>query len=242
MSLIDKIVAYYKCDENTGTTFNDSVGPSTGTYNNTGTAWATGIINSGGNFVNANSNFVNIPAFNNIITYSALSIQAWVKFNSFPSDSRIVANSHTDLDAKGFQLYARNSGGTLFPTFGIGATSNAQAIGSNGLSTGIFYHIVGTYDGAIIRIYVNGIQVGSVANTGAIIASANDIWLSGNPAYSGDYLDGIIDEVGIWQRALTSYEVLKLYANGIGMQFPFLLPSFRSNKLRPHAFSPGIAR
>lgn len=222
MALTTSLISYYKFDENSGTTVGDSVGTNTGTYNGSGTAWTTGIINSGGNFVQANSNSVHIPGFNNIITYSAISVQAWVKFASFPSDSRIVANSHTDSDSKGIQLYTANSGGIQRLRFdvGLGSPIRGESTGG-GISTGTMYHVIGVYDGATVTIYINNVQGSSNSGSGTITASALDLWISGNPAYSGDYVNGVIDEVAIWNRALTSTEVSQLYNSGAGLQYPF---------------------
>ena len=59
-----------------------------------------------------------------------------------------------------------------------------------------------TYDGASLRLYVNGTQVATRAAAGAIQASANPLWIGGNQPY-GEYFRGLIDEARVYNRALT---------------------------------------
>jgi hypothetical protein len=60
-SLAGGLVAYWKLDDASGTTADDSVGSNTGTWNGTlGSQWTTGKINGGGNF-NGTDNYVNVP-------------------------------------------------------------------------------------------------------------------------------------------------------------------------------------
>ena len=63
-----------------------------------------------------------------------------------------------------------------------------------------------TYDGATMRLYVNGTQVASRAQTGAIQATDNPLWIGGNSPY-GEYFQGLIDEVRVYNRALPQTEV-----------------------------------
>jgi len=220
MGLSTNLISYYKFDENAGTIIHDSVGTNNGTYIGAGTMWGTGIINSAGNFVQNNSDHIDIPGFNNIINYSAISVQAWYELQTFTNNPRFLANSHTDSDNKGFQLYIGNSGSQLLFQVGNGTTNtNSQFNGSGMLNNWI--HLIGVYDGTNVFLYVNGTVQPSSGLTGNIGLSANDLWVSGNPAYSGDYMQGQIDEVGIWNRALTQAEVTALYNNGVGNQYPF---------------------
>ena len=63
-----------------------------------------------------------------------------------------------------------------------------------------------TYDGATLRLYVNGVQVSSVARTGSIATSANPLQIGGDSIY-GQYFQGLIDEVRVYNRALSQAEI-----------------------------------
>ena len=63
-----------------------------------------------------------------------------------------------------------------------------------------------TYDGAMLRLYVNGTLVKSTVVTGTIQASTNPLWIGGNSPY-GEYFQGVIDEAQVYNRGLTAAEV-----------------------------------
>ena len=60
-----------------------------------------------------------------------------------------------------------------------------------------------TYDGAMLRLYVNGTQVGSQAQTGAITNSTSQLQIGGDRLY-GQYFKGLIDEVRVYNNALSA--------------------------------------
>ena len=67
-------------------------------------------------------------------------------------------------------------------------------------------HVALTYDGANLRLYVNGTQAATRAATGAIQTTTNPLWIGGNQPY-GEYFQGLIDEARVYNRALTQPEI-----------------------------------
>ena len=67
-------------------------------------------------------------------------------------------------------------------------------------------HLAVTYDGATLRLYVNGVQVSSRAQTGNLVTSANPLQIGGDSIY-GQYFQGTIDEVRIYNQALSPSEI-----------------------------------
>jgi len=86
------------------------------------------------------------------------------------------------------------------------ATSGGALFGTAAVTTNTWTHLAGTYDGATLRLYVNGVQVNSRAQTGAIAISTNPLQIGGDSIY-GQYFQGRIDEVRIYNRALSATEV-----------------------------------
>lgn len=82
-------------------------------------------------------------------------------------------------------------------------------------TTGLFHHIVGTYDGAIGRLYVDGVHDASLSLTSARTYS-DDTYL-----FMGNTFTGFIDEIGAWNKCLTPIEVSTLYNEGDGLTYPF---------------------
>ena len=81
-----------------------------------------------------------------------------------------------------------------------------KLLGPNALTANTWAHLAATYDGATVRLYVNGVQVASRAQTGAIATSTNPLQIGGDSIY-GQYFAGRIDEVRIYNRALSVAEI-----------------------------------
>ena len=63
-----------------------------------------------------------------------------------------------------------------------------------------------TYDGTAVRLFVNGTQVASTAKTGTIASSTNPLQIGGDSIY-GQFFSGLIDEVRIYNVALTATQI-----------------------------------
>ena len=147
------------------------------------------------------------------MTSSALTVSVWFNAaNLTNANPRIVANSHTDSDAQGFQLMFNSGGASGFFDVGNG-TAEGRASWSQQLVEGTWYHYVGVYNGATVSAYLNGVQVASTAFAGGAIAAGTgpDINIARNPTYAGDYFIGAIWDVRIYERALSAAEIQALY-------------------------------
>jgi concanavalin A-like lectin/glucanase superfamily protein len=83
----------------------------------------------------------------------------------------------------------------------------AIAYGPTPLTAGTWTHLATTYDGTVLRLYVNGIQVSSQPPTGDIVTNSYPVQIGGDPIW-GAFPAGIIDEVRIYKRALSQAEIL----------------------------------
>ena len=147
------------------------------------------------------------------VTSSTLTVSLWFNAaNLSNANPRLVANSHTDGDAKGCQLMFNAGGASGFFDVGNG-TAEGRASWSQQLAAGTWYHYVGVYNGATVSAYLNGVQVASAAFAGGAIAAGTgpDINIARNPAYAGDYFIGAIYDVRIYEQALSAAQVLALY-------------------------------
>ena len=57
-----------------------------------------------------------------------------------------------------------------------------------------------------LGLYVNGVQVASKAASGTIQSSSSPLWIGGNQPY-GEYFHGLIDDVRVYNRALSQAEI-----------------------------------
>ena len=71
---------------------------------------------------------------------------------------------------------------------------------------GHWSHLAVTYDGGVVRLYVNGSEVSSRSTAGTIRQTPDPLWIGGNQPY-GEYFDGEIDDVRVYDRALEPAEL-----------------------------------
>ena len=80
---------------------------------------------------------------------------------------------------------------------------------------GAWTHVALTYDGTMLRLYVNGTEVASRTASGQITASTSPLWIGGNSPF-GEYFAGLIDDVRVYNRALTQAEIQTDLATPLG--------------------------
>jgi hydrogenase maturation factor HypE len=107
-----------------------------------------------------------------------------------------------------YVLYAGSSANRPYVYFNAATDSSGEkgTVGSTALPLNTWSHLAGTYDGATLRLYVNGVLAASQPYTGSIITSSGALRLGGNAVW-GEYFTGRIDEVRIYNRALSQSEI-----------------------------------
>jgi hypothetical protein len=143
------------------------------------------------------------------------SISAWVKFNSVMGVVVVGDYYRTPLSIQ----YRGNENVSEVVGILSGATSFDL---THPVSTDVWYHIVFTYDQATgaAELFVNGVSVDThtyddyspVEELGGFaVGSTGD-------GFSGHFIDGLVDAVGVWDRVLTTGEILQLYNQGAGIE------------------------
>jgi hypothetical protein len=105
--------------------------------------------------------------------------------------------------------------------FNCGWTWSNCIVSADSFPPGNFYHVAGTYDGSMWKLYVNGILEGQLSSSQTIIYDPSIPWTIGNESWAywrnqgwQATWNGVIDEVAVFNRALSSSEVAALYAAG----------------------------
>ncbi len=218
-SLDTGLVGYWKFSEGSGATTADASG-----YGNTGTLTNMNTSNPGGGNKNDTSGWNNTGCkYGSCLTFdrvndeviiantaslnlsSAVTLSGWINYKGYLTEinGRIVGKSVNNYDLwvnqnnkLTFRLYALNGG--------FNDTDSPSAIPAN-----VWTHVAGTYDGSIQKLYVNGILVTNLTWSSAlkmdtlpvVIGSANNL----------RWFNGTIDEVRIYNRAITPDEVKRLF-------------------------------
>src|SRR5204863_1499266 len=92
------------------------------------------------------------------------------------------------------------------PEADVATPADSLLTGSAALALNTWSHLATTYDGANLRIYVNGTQVATKAITGNLLTSTGVLRIGGNSVW-GEYFSGLIDELRVYNRALTATEL-----------------------------------
>jgi hypothetical protein len=94
------------------------------------------------------------------------------------------------------------------PAFEVPLTDwSHYAVADAPLPTGRWVHLCGTYDGQMVRIYVDGVEGGAVARAGAVKPNSLPLVLGGYEVGHPAHFVGLLDEVKLWARALSAAEV-----------------------------------
>jgi len=152
------------------------------------------------------------------LTSTAVSVDAWVNPSTLnqprnPTGAMTIVDKWFSHDrSDGYLLYI-NEGK---PTFGVATASGiALPAGPHPVAISAFTHLAGVYDGASVKVYVNGVLVASQALSGNILHDDFNVAIGNDNGGSRNYgMNGLIDEVEIFNRALSASEVQSIAQAG----------------------------
>ena len=196
------LVGSWHFNEGSGSAVSDASGNgNNGIYSGSGSHWTTeGKFGNGGTF-NGSNDYVWVSNSTSLnITSNSITVSAWIKHSTSPWHS--ICDGIVQHEGQ-YALQINNGQPTFYVNTGAGWVS---ARWTNTLSLDIWYHITGVYDGFSVKMWVDGIERASTNNTGNLASSTSAIFLGS--ATGGAYsFNGTIDEVRIYNRALSPNEI-----------------------------------
>jgi len=210
--LWNDLQAYYTADN----TPNDALGTYNGTLTN-GATYGTGIINQGFSFDGVND-YVDLPS-NTLSLSGDFSVSLW--FKSTVNNGYYILLSNYKTGGYGIKIDLRNTNNIRCVIYNV---STYSLLSTTTFNTGQWYHVVFTRkNNTGSKIYINGTLDNSDSNTvnpnyGSTLYPAIGV-SEYNTGQFEQYYNGIIDEVGIWNRELSASEVTELYNSGAGLQY-----------------------
>lgn len=160
------------------------------------------------------SQFIEIPSNAGLSVSNFYSISVWISsdiwsFNAPIDEHAIVSKINNGNWNGGYEIYSGGNGFILH-TGNIGSNF---LISSEGYLINTWYFITVTFDGTNVRLFINGILVDSTNRFGSLETSNVPLRFGrrGGAGNNNNWFNGKIDDIGIWNRALTQQEITNLY-------------------------------
>jgi len=148
---------------------------------------------------------------------SALTVSAWVKHDSVANAS--IVSQYVGSGNRAFRL-------SMYPTTASWAGLRLDAYNSSNtnfgtnyllnpvISAGVWYHAAFVFTGSAITVYYNGNASPTVSMTGVLDSVTRNVDI-GSSGGSSEFMNGKIDEVGIWTSALSASDITDIYNSGV---------------------------
>ncbi len=196
------LVAAYSFNAGSGASLADVTGKGhTGTIS--GAVWSTGGHTGGALSFDGVNDWVTVADAADLDLTNGMTLSAWVRPSGAGTDWQTIMLK----ESPGFMAYALYADtDSNRPSGHVVVGSDLDVRGTAALASNTWTHLTASYDGANLRLYVNGNQVASRAVTGSMGASTRPLRIGGNNTWA-EWFGGLIDDLRIYNRALTPSEV-----------------------------------
>ena len=210
-SVVSGLAGYWKFDEGSGNVAADSSG-----HNNDGTLAADPTWISPGKvgtsdllFNAANFQSVSVPDSASLDPTTGLSITAWINCGNWSGNRRILQKGDGDNQ---YRLLAE--GGVFkFDLSGVGTLTTTLP------PVNTWVHVAATWNGTAMAIYYNGVLKASVAASGTLATTSDALAIAtkNGSGTAGDFFQGQLDDVRVYNRGLSAAEIAVVMAPLLGV-------------------------
>jgi hypothetical protein len=206
-----QLIGYWRLDETGGTTAQDLAGTNDGALQGS-PQWQPYEGRIGGALLfddtDGTNDYVNCGYSSVFDLTKAITVAAWVKIST-------VNKAWQAIVAKG-DLAWRLSTVSNQRRFHFAVTDKNWINGQRVIPAGEWHHVCGTYDGANLRLYIDGVEdaASPVAYAGEISTNIYEVYIGENTGNPGRGWNGMIDEVRIYNRALDADEITTIMDGG----------------------------
>ncbi len=208
----DSLKLYLPFEEGTGKVAKDKSGNGNDGTLEGDTKWTDGKYGKAIS-LNGKDSGVTVPDSDSLDTPDEITVEAWI----YPLSANV---DYPEIVLKGY--------GTAFELtmmqnlsidweFNIGGWKTMNS-GAGTISLKEWYHAAGTYDGKATKVYVNGVEMAAAAHSGAFGVNDAPVLVGyrlANMQTADMFFDGIIDDVAIYNRALTTKEIMADMEQGV---------------------------
>lgn len=203
------LVAWWQANESAG----DHQRTSQGVLIN-GTGFTPGKVGQAFNFDGVDD-YILVPD-SDALRSPSISVEGWFRLSRAPranngdDDEFLLAAKY--LDEAGWNLRLSTDLRPSFRVYSQPSSQSANATSGNQVEINDWVHLAGTYDGTVARIYVNGVEQGSAEMPGGYTPSSGAMTIGTASWFTGEFLAGMVDELSIYDRALSEATVRGIYA------------------------------
>jgi hypothetical protein len=163
---------------------------------------------------NGTDAYVQVPS-DNALNTPAVSVEAWVNSTTLGRNKYILSKGADGDHAGSYALYTAETGLRFYVYDGTTFAESPDP--GPGVWDGQWHHVVGTYDGATVRLYVDGAEVGTGTPASLQIryglSTTDDLFIGTYGTTDSVYaFNGLVDEPSIYNRALSAADVRRLFA------------------------------
>jgi hypothetical protein len=208
----DNPISYLRLEETSGPSAKDEAGGPAAVYS-AGIAFGVPGAFAGSRAIAMNGSSNGAVTLGNVAGFDVskpFSLELWYRPDGIDNAFRFLANEFESVDGglEAFGLYTQSS-------VGIAAERYVRDVSILGSATapqpGLFHHLVGTYDGASVTFFVDAVRVAQKADARSS-PSRNPVISFGAYNVDGPTVIGAIDELAVYNTALTSIQVAAHYA------------------------------
>ncbi|MFA5206664.1 MAG: LamG-like jellyroll fold domain-containing protein, partial [Lentisphaeria bacterium] len=221
--IFEPLAGWWKLDETAGVTAYDN-----SIYTNNGAVSGADYADAGWNFVYSFDGTNSAVLITNSCHYKPpyVSVAAVVNFAACPDavtnggviDGRMpLLAQNNPSGGFTYALYKTTTNALVFEIATLSATNVLQTV-DDFVTTGVWYHVAGAYDGANASLYVNGEMAATTPFSGALEYNAGSgltlgkaEWVCGSTS-NQSYLSGLLSDVRVYSSGLASYEVYDLWS------------------------------
>jgi len=207
------LVAALSFSEGAGTAVHDL----SGTGNNgvvSGATWTAGGRYGKALSFDGVSNWITIDDAPSLALTTGMTLEAWVNPASLAGWQTVLYKERPDPSGAGlaWSLYASDSTAPPAAYAALAGTANpwTHVTGTSMLALNGWAHLAASYDGASLRLYVNGTLVRTLSLPGRLAVGTGPLRIGGNAPsipFGGQFFKGLIDEVRIYNRALSQAQI-----------------------------------
>jgi hypothetical protein len=157
-------------------------------------------------------------AHNSNLNLSSVSISCWINPSALLTTTGYGPTILSKREASGWGASCQMNIGnhafwadwTITSNSGIYHTDNTNLL----ININTLAHVVYTHDASLVRLYLNGTLVEEINSPGLLSFNTLPLWFGARPLAGGNssFFNGVIDDIGIWNRALTACEISDLFS------------------------------